>query len=178
MELSTDLSRLYRAVVLLPIALALASCSLAPSPATPSPSASEAAATASPLPPPPLMPYPGRPWIGPTDIVGASVITLVSLDCFDPNIALLTTGWPVGRRIGNEFDSRQYIRDPNNAHRDSTAVAFESNATLPEDAVFTGYRYLDLELFVSPSTETSQIYLRRGKVVELWPRVNPFIGCV
>jgi hypothetical protein len=127
---------------------------------------------------PAALPYPGKPWRNALGEVATSEITLTSLECFDPQITLLTMGWPIGRALRVEADGRQYIRDPGNAHRDSTLAPFDGNTVLPPDARPTGLHNGDVELFGSPSTSDSRIYVRRGAVIEQWPRVFPMIACV
>lgn len=134
---------------------------------------------ATPLPPPAAREDPGNPWFGPAGQMPSGVIALTTLTCFDPEIALLTVGWPIGASATNDRDARQYVRDPRNAYRDRTLAAFQPDVPLPPDARSTGLRNGELELFVSPSDADTLIYVRRGSgVVERWPRATRFFACV
>jgi len=171
LRLSTALQTRLIATVVAVVAL-IASCGTAPS------GSISVSPTEPPLGPPDVLPPPGLAWTSAAGEVPTSVLSLSSLTCFDPQIALLTMGWPLGRPVTSEADGRQYIRDPQNAHRDVSLVPFEADAMLPVDAIATGYRYKDMELFTSAATAATRIYVRRGTVVEQWPRLREFVACL
>jgi hypothetical protein len=53
---------------------------------------------------------------------------------------------------------------------------YDAQTTLPEDAVATGYRSRDRELFTTPDEQF--VYVRTPAGVERWPRsTDPLIGC-
>jgi hypothetical protein len=111
--------------------------------------------------------------------VDTAVISLIARpeQCGFSSLSLLTVGWPLGRAAFTERDARQYVRDPGNAFADKTLATFLPSVTLPDDAIFTGYRYGMDELWVSPETIDSAVYIVRNGVVEQWPRARELFAC-
>jgi hypothetical protein len=122
-------------------------------------------------------PYPGPTWTKdghPVD--GLELDSIAGPDhCGWQSAVMLHLGWPLGTVARTSDDMRQYIRDPKGVIpglRDELAVAID----LPPDAVDTGYRLGELELWLRPS-EPAAAYLRAGDDVERWPRADPAIAC-
>ncbi|HSW42862.1 MAG TPA: hypothetical protein VLM76_10165 [Patescibacteria group bacterium] len=98
-------------------------------------------------------------------------------DCY-PGALLLSLGWPLGRTMVTDLDGRQYVRDTDGRYLDRTSGAFVARASLPSDALFTGYRYEGNELWIAGSTADHEIYfVRSGGVAEAWPRAPAFLAC-
>ena len=153
---------------------------------SPSPEPSAAPETPSPAPPietqlpiPSTEPFPGTSWTKDGQPVDTAVISLIARpeQCGFSNLSLLTVGWPLGRAAVTDKDARQYVRDPGNAFSGKTLATFLPSATLPEDAIFTGYLYGLDELWVSPETIDTAVYIVRNGVVEQWPRAREFFAC-
>lgn len=70
---------------------------------------------------------------------------------------------------------RTYVRDPAGEVRDQWEAAYLGDSMLPVDATFTGYRQGNAELWIS--ADGAAVYMKRGNVVEQWPRVSRAIGC-
>ena len=51
------------------------------------------------------------------------------------------------------------------------------HATLPADAVATGYRYQAIEIYVSPSDQDDAVYVVGPGAVERWQRSEPMTLC-
>ena len=51
-------------------------------------------------------------------------------------------------------------------------------ATLPGDALPTGYQHGSVQLFLSPSDDDLAIYVVGPDATERWPRSNPMTGCI
>jgi hypothetical protein len=160
------------------IALVLA-CSQPPAPTAVLPTPTPAPPIATQLPLPSTEPFPGTSWTRDGQPVDTAVISLTAQpeQCGFSNLSLLTVGWPLGRAAVTDKDARQYVRDPGNAFADKTLGKFLPSVTLPEDAVFTGYRYGTDELWVSPETIDTTVYLVRNDVVEQWPRARELFAC-
>lgn len=89
-------------------------------------------------------------------------------------------GWPVGTNATSFDEERQYVRDPESLF-DSGAlhVGFLSDATLPPDAVDTGYRRGPWQLWVSPSQADDAVFVvnRDAGIAERWGRSSQPILC-
>lgn len=85
----------------------------------------------------------------------------------------IITGKPLGTTYSSSSDSQQYVRDPEGVYgMPELTEAFDPSANLPADAVDTGYRQGDTELWTVPD-DPSFIYLRTGRSVERWPLGTP-----
>jgi hypothetical protein len=160
------------------IALVLA-CSQSPEPSAVPGTHSPAPPIETQLPIPSTEPFPGTAWTRDGQPVDTAVISLIARpeQCGISNLSLLTVGWPLGRAAVTDKDARQYVRDPGNAFADKTLATFLPSVTLPEDAIFTGYRYGMDELWVSPKTIDTAVYIVRNGVVEQWPRARELFAC-
>jgi hypothetical protein len=151
--------------------------SVTPSPTVTSPLGSKEALL---LPAPSTEPYPGLPWYKDGQRVPAGTLTLLAgpAHCGWQNLTLLTMGWPLGTYPATDIHARQYVRDPGNEHSDKLLDKFIPSVDLPPDAEFTGYRNGTDELWTSPRTIDTVVYMvRPGKVVEQWPRARDLFGC-
>jgi hypothetical protein len=159
-------------------ALVLA-CSESPEPSAVPQTPSPAPPIETQLPIPSTEPFPGTSWTRDGLPVDAAVISLIARPehCGFSNITLLTVGWPLGRAAVTDKDARQYVRDPGNAFADKTLATFLPSAALPEDAIFSGYRYGEDELWVSPETIDTAVDIVRNGVVEQWPRARELFAC-
>jgi hypothetical protein len=80
---------------------------------------------------------------------------------------VIITGEPLGARYTSSVDAVEYIRDPDDVL--GFAAGFEPEAVLPENAVDTGYRSGESELWIVPE-DSSGIYLVDATGAERWPR--------
>jgi hypothetical protein len=99
-------------------------------------------------------------------------------DHCDFQLALvIITGTPFGARYTNAMNAREYVRDPENVFGDViTSMSFDPDADLPSDAVDTGLREGNRELWVVPGDE-SAVYLVLGDTTERWPLDPEPAGC-
>lgn len=82
---------------------------------------------------------------------------------------VLITGDPVGSAYGRGNASRHYIRDPDGVFgKEALAEGFDPGATLPTDAVYSGFRSGTRELWTAAS-DGAAAYLVDGETVERWP---------
>jgi hypothetical protein len=64
-----------------------------------------------------------------------------------------------------------YVRDPDGVlPAGGTALSYDPRSDLPPDAVDTGYREGDRELWTSPSVGRDAVYIVTSEGVERWPR--------
>lgn len=86
--------------------------------------------------------------------------------------------WPLGTSPTSAAGARQFIRDPKRVmSQQNLRGTLDLQATLPADAVSTGYRYQTIELYVSPSDQDDAIYVVGPRAVERWPRSEPMTLC-
>jgi hypothetical protein len=95
--------------------------------------------------------------------------------CGWENTRVLAFGTPLGTPFTNSGDDVQYVRDPSNAYGYGFDATFEANATLPADAVFSGYSTDTEQLWTVPGDDAF-IYLVLGDRTERWPKGEP-PGC-
>jgi hypothetical protein len=97
--------------------------------------------------------------------------------CDFQSALVIITGVPFGSRYTNATNDREYVRDPENVFGDFlTSIGFDPDADLPADAVDSGLREGDRELWVVPADD-STIYLVTGTTVESWPLDPEPAGC-
>ncbi|MBA3690553.1 MAG: Gmad2 immunoglobulin-like domain-containing protein [Actinobacteria bacterium] len=103
--------------------------------------------------------------------------------CGWTSVTFMSMGWPIGTEVASEGDAfRLYIRDPQGVLGTTTSGVFRAHATLPEDAVDTGYHRGDWQLWIAPSDADQAVYVvnadpaARG-VVERWQHSTQFPGC-
>jgi hypothetical protein len=86
--------------------------------------------------------------------------------------------WPLGTDPTDASNVRQYIRDPKRVMpQGNLHGTLDLHATLPADAVATGYRYQAIEVFVSPSDQDDAVYVVGPGAVERWQRSDPITLC-
>lgn len=77
---------------------------------------------------------------------------------------------------GRYEDSRLYVRDPDGVLDKALLTApYDGDATLPDDAHDTGYRFGDQGLWLADDLSTA--YVRTPDGVEAWPRAKDGLGC-
>lgn len=111
---------------------------------------------------------------GPDRRVWANADGLILTDIAGPGHC----GWERARmlHVGEGDSFRQYIRDPLGVMRElSLLESYASGVDLPADAVDSGYRSGDLELWFTPADTAAYVVTPGG--VERWPRADPPIGC-
>lgn len=82
---------------------------------------------------------------------------------------VLITGNPLGSRYFDSESDVEYVFDPNGAYGVPEFIdGLQIRDSLPSDAVDTGFRQGDRELWISPE-DPHAIYLRTGAGVERWP---------
>jgi hypothetical protein len=84
--------------------------------------------------------------------------------------------WPNVRMIS--FGGHQYVRDPDGVFRDwPFETTLDLDAELPGDAVDTGYRNGDVQLWLSEPGDPSAAFLVGPERTERWPRPTDGIHC-
>jgi len=94
-------------------------------------------------------------------------------------------GWESARSLnipetlpfwGSVHTGSDYWHDPTNALPSGMLLAlYDGDAELPPDAMDSGYRLEDLELWLVPNGEAA--YVVGPDHVELWPVADPTFGC-
>ena len=95
------------------------------------------------------------------------------LPCDRGSIAILTIGRPVGVAL-DPLVRWEYMRDPKGEARAlgwlRGNARWNGHAKLPADARSTGWSNGNVEIWTSASEHDAAIYVKRGDVVERWPR--------
>lgn len=73
------------------------------------------------------------------------------------------------------LEDRQYLRDPQNLLTDETVRPYDGDARLPADAIDTGYRNDNHELWLT--TDSSIAYIVTDTAVEAWPSTTRSVAC-
>ncbi|MBE1491393.1 hypothetical protein [Plantactinospora soyae] len=92
----------------------------------------------------------------------------------------LQISWPIYSAPDGQPRSAQYVRDPEGVlGHEALRRAFRSGATLPEDAIPTGYERDGTALWLADSDRETTAYLvtEDPPRVEAWPRADPPLGC-
>jgi hypothetical protein len=85
-------------------------------------------------------------------------------------------GWESTVWLFLDGDKRLYLRDPLGVLRKVSVGRYLATTKLPGDAVATGLRSRDRELFTTPNKDF--VYIRTPAGVERWPRSSDlFLGC-
>ncbi len=139
-------------------------------------SASAVASVASAFDEPP--PYPGYHWSRNGERAGESEITTIAGPdhCGWGPAAMMFIGWPPPAVAPTADRARQFIRDPQGVFGAKFRDGLRRGIQIPSDARTTGYRYGQLEVFVSPSDDGG-IYVASPTDVERWPRSDPMTLC-
>src|SRR4051812_38256615 len=128
-------------------------------------------------------PFPGPGWTRNGRPVSSDVLDVSGgpEHCDWQDLAFVTATWPLGS-APHGTNLRQYIRvSPAQARMllnpKNLAGPLRLQATLPKDAVDTGYRSGTVHLWLSPSDQDRYAYLVSGTTVEAWPRSIPLTLC-
>ena len=90
---------------------------------------------------------------------------------------LMHLPWPPGTNATSAADIRQFVRDARRVVPQwHLRGSLDLHAALPADAIATGYRFQDVEVYVSP-TNTDAVYVVGASAVERWPRSDPMTLC-
>ncbi len=83
---------------------------------------------------------------------------------------VIVTGSPVGAFHTGPGNEQTFVRDPQGVFGVPELTAgFDTHATLPHDAVDSGYRQGGTQLW-SASSDPGAVFVKSGDVVERWPR--------
>ena len=120
-----------------------------------------------------------RPWLDSGgDTVSEHVVsTYWGADhCGWQSALFLHLGWPLGtnEKIGEGF---QYVRDPKGLDGIESVAPLDLDATLPVDAMYSGYHQDGTQLWLSEREVEEAVYIVRGDKVERWPRTTEIIAC-
>lgn len=74
-----------------------------------------------------------------------------------------------------QLDDQQYLRDPEHLLADWTIAPYNGDVPLPEDAVDTGYRRGNDQLWLA--ADRTIAYLVTDSEIEAWPATTDQIGC-
>ena len=120
------------------------------------------------------------PW---TDTLGCLVRVDVlfeyigSAHCDQDDTRVLITGDPVGTRFGSTATPLTFVRDPTGTHvSEFLPYGFAELEELPADAVDSGFRLRDRELWTSPS-DADAVFIRDSQGVERW-QLGHFPPCL
>lgn len=83
---------------------------------------------------------------------------------------VIVVGSPVGTPFSTPGNDVEYVRDPSNVFQQGFDQGFDPNASLPTDAVDTGYRTDEGEAMWVVPTDDTYLYLVVGDRVEQWPQ--------
>ena len=100
------------------------------------------------------------------------------------SMRFLSVLWPLGRRVreGEDIDAsdtRQYVRDPQKGLGSGVELLGELDlaARLPRDAMYSGYRTDEVELWFGPDVGDRYAYLVMEGRTERWPRAQDHVAC-
>ena len=97
--------------------------------------------------------------------------------CGGGDVADIVIGWPLGSSHDDRRPYRIFVRDPQNVLGDpQVSAAFDDDGELPADAVDTGYRQAEAELWMRPNDDAF-VYLVFADRVERWPGDARPSGC-
>jgi len=89
--------------------------------------------------------------------------------CAWEDARVLIVGQPLGTSYTTPADDTEFVRDPEGVFgRPDLSAGFDPDATLPDDAVDSGYRRDDLALWHTPGDQ-SAIWLVSPDGIERWP---------
>jgi hypothetical protein len=99
--------------------------------------------------------------------------------CDLTDVLLLDVVWPLGTVVTRYTDHvRQYVWDPDNSHGFALEGTPERDATPPEDAVDTAYRFGEQALWIAPSDAERHVYVRQSDgSYQRWPRSQVPLVC-
>jgi len=125
--------------------------------------------------------YPGYTWTRNGQAVSPQELDVSTggKHCNWQSVTFLTMGWPPGNHWVGSSQARQYVRDPDGVVKSGyISEKLVLRATLPGDALPTGYQHGSVQLFLSPSDDDLAIYVVGPDATERWPRSNPMTGCI
>lgn len=125
--------------------------------------------------------HPGYQWTRDGRPVSGRELTTAAAPghCDWESATFLTIGWPLGTVSTTSAQARQFIRDPEGVVSSRNLQnELELHAKLPRDAVATGYRYRELEIYLSASDQDWAIYVVGPAGAERWPRSDPMTLCL
>jgi hypothetical protein len=107
------------------------------------------------------------PWV---DANGLSTMVVRTV------VGQFNCGWESTVWLFTDGDKRLYIRDPLKVLQHVEVGRYLERTTMPKDAVPSGYKSVDRELFTTPNKDF--VYIRTPSGVERWPRsTDTMIGC-
>ena len=125
--------------------------------------------------------FPGYPWTyngQPVDTRFHMNTISGGAHCSRESVTLMFLPWPPGMKPTSSQGARQYIRDPKRVMPpQNLRGTLDLHATLPADAVATGYRYQVLEIYLSPRDQDDVVYVVAPGAVERWQRSDPMTLC-
>lgn len=120
----------------------------------------------------------GRPWCNLRD--GTLVrrpdqlSMLTRYPCEHGRVAVLIIGDPLGAAL-DALNRHEYLRDPGGTARSQGWIdrPWRAHDEPPADARATGWSNGNIELWISPSSVEDFVWVKRGDVLERWPRADP-----
>jgi hypothetical protein len=105
--------------------------------------------------------------------VPEQLVFFTRFPCDRGSIAVLTLGRPIGAAL-DPLVRWEYMRDPKGEARAMGWLRgngrYDGDARLPRDARSTGWTNGNITIWTAPSEHDAAIYVKRGSVVERWPR--------
>jgi hypothetical protein len=126
---------------------------------------------------------PGRTWCdadGRGRLIDDAQLGLITrYPCRAGRAAVLTLGLPLGMPI-DPLVRNEFVRDPAGEFlaKGWVTAPFDSSATLPSDAAYTGWTNGNVELWISPTDLDAAVYMRVGRATERWPRAADGWGVI
>ncbi len=89
----------------------------------------------------------------------------------------LVVAWPLGSAAAGSLEPRWYVRNPSSSLQHELLGVYATDVRPPRDAAFTGYSAKGLELWLAPSDQDSEAYLKVDRGFEKWPRTRHPLMC-
>lgn len=97
--------------------------------------------------------------------------------CADQASTYLVIGWPLGHPEPNMFSARWYVRNPTDFVKQLLLGEFAVGVTPPQDARFSGYHNATFQLWLGPSDQDVEVYMKTMSGFERWPRAKQALLC-
>lgn len=123
---------------------------------------------------------PSEQWTRDGRPVSLDVMSSATDPCGHDGVRILHLAAPLHWAEEGEPRAARYIRDPDGVLTEpepEPGSAFNPDATLPADAVPTGYEHDGTTLWLADSDRAAFVYLVTGDRVEAWPRFISHFGC-
>ena len=90
----------------------------------------------------------------------------------------LVVGWPLGHPEPNLDNARWYVHNPEEFMKRLLLGEFATGVTPPQEAEYTGYHNATFQLWLAPSDQDVEVYMKTSRGFERWPRAKQALLCV